>query len=248
MRMMRICKQFAYLQISINLQYLYFFCMSKVIIDIETVGFDFESYDQKSQEYLLKYAQSEEEEEDIKKRMTFFPLTGEIITIGMLNPETKKGYVFFRNQDEKIEKFEENGIVYEPGSEKEILEKFWDWVKKYDQAITFNGRGFDMPFLMIRSALNKIRPSKNLMGYRFDHKKHCDLLEQFTFYGVIRKFNLDFYAKSFGIKSSKDEGVDGSMVGEMYKQKKYIEIARYCARDLQTTAELYDYWEKYLKF
>ena len=222
--------------------------MSKVVIDIETIGFDFEAYDQKSQEYLLKYAQNEEEEEDIKKRMSFYPLTGEVITIGMLNPETQKGYVLFCDQGEKTKKFEENGVVFEAGNEKEILEKFWNWVKNYDQAITFNGRGFDAPFLMMRSALNKVRPSKNLMGYRFDYKIHCDLLEQLTFYGAIRKFSLDFYAKSFGIKSSKDEGIDGTMVGDLYKQKKYTEIAKYCARDLQTTAELYDYWEKYLKF
>ena len=101
---------------------------------------------------------------------------------------------------------------------------------------------------MVRSVLNKIRPSRNLLGYRFNYQEHCDLLDQLTFYGATRKFNLDFYAKTFGIKSSKDEGIDGSMVGDLYKQKKYLEIARYCVRDLKTTKELYEYWEKYLKF
>jgi DNA polymerase elongation subunit (family B) len=222
--------------------------MSKLVIDIETIGFDFESYDKKSQEYLLKYAETEEEKEDIIKRLALYPLTGEIVAIGMFNPETDKGYVLFQNEKSGEEKFEENGVVYESGMEKEILEKFWEWVKNYDQIITFNGRAFDVPFLLIRSAINKIRPSKNLMGYRFDYKSHCDLLEQLTFYGITRKFNLDFYAKSFGIKSSKDEGIDGSMVGDLYKQKKYKEIARYCARDIFTTKELYNYWNNYLRF
>lgn len=222
--------------------------MSKVIIDIETVGFDFETYDQKSQEYLLKYAQSDEEREDIKNKLALYPMTGEIVTIGMFNPETKKGYVLFQDGGKGTEKFDESGIVYETGSEKEILEKFWDSVKTYNQVVTFNGRGFDMPFLMLRSAINKVRVSRNFMGYRFDSKEHCDLLEQLTFYGATRKFNLDFYAKTFRIKSSKEEGIDGSMVGELYKQEKYLEIAKYCARDIVTTADLFEYWDKYLRF
>jgi 3'-5' exonuclease len=222
--------------------------MTRVIVDIETVGFDFESYDQKSRDYLLKFAESEEEKEDAKKRLALYPMTGEIVAIGLLNPDTARGCVFFQDKKAGTEKMEENGIIYEAGNEKEILEKFWDKVKNYRQIVTFNGRGFDAPFLALRSAINKTRPSKNLMGYRYDHKDHCDLLEQLTFYGAVRKFNLDFYAKAFGIASPKDSGIDGSMVGDMYKSGKYLEIAKYCAGDLVATKELFDYWDKYLKF
>lgn len=222
--------------------------MSKIIIDIETVGFDFETFDVKSQEYLLKYSETEEDAEEAKKRLAFYPLTAKVVAIGMLNPETLRGQMLFESNGEKIENFEENGIVYECGTEKEILDKFWLQIKKYDQIVTFNGRGFDVPFLMMRSALQKIKPSRNLLGYRYNSKEHCDLLDQLTFYGATRKFNLDFYAKSFGVPSSKDNGIDGSMVGELYKTAKYFDIARYCAADLFTTKDLFEYWEKYLKF
>ncbi len=222
--------------------------MSKVIVDIETIGVNFETLDEKIQEYLLKFAENEEEKTDIKKKLSLYPLTGEVVTIGMLNPETMKGVALFQDRGAGIEKFEEDGIVYEAGTEKDILEKFWDILKVYDQVVTFNGRGFDAPYLMLRSAVNKVRPTKNLMNYRYDYKLHCDLMDQLNFYGATRKYNLDFYAKAFGIKSSKDEGVDGSMVGELYKQKKYLDVARYCVRDLVTTKELFEYWDKYLKF
>jgi len=222
--------------------------MSRVIIDIETVGHDFEAYDQKDQDYLLRYAQTDEDRDFVKKNLSLYALTGEIVTIGMLNPDTGRGVVFFQNKGDYFEDFEENGLLYRGGSEKEILEKFWEVVKIYEQIITFNGRSFDLPYLMVRSAINEVRTSRNFMGYRYKSEDHCDLLEQFTFYGATRRFSLDFYAKAFGIKSSKDEGVDGKMVGEMYKEKKYLEVARYCARDLQTTKELHHYWEKYLKF
>lgn len=222
--------------------------MSKVVIDIETIGFDFEAFEQKTQEYLLKYTKDDAEREEVKKRLGLSPLTGEIVTIGMLNPETQKGVVLFQNKEEEKIEFEENGLHCSSGTEREILEKFWELVQNYDQVITFNGRSFDSPFLALRSAKHKIHPSKNFFGYRYDFRSHCDLLEQLTFYGATRRYTLDFYAKFFGIMSSKDEGIDGSMVSELYQSGKYLEIARYCARDLATTAELFDYWNKYLKF
>ncbi|MCX6761468.1 MAG: ribonuclease H-like domain-containing protein [Candidatus Moranbacteria bacterium] len=222
--------------------------MPKIVVDIETIGVDFEAFEKKTQEYLFKYSETDEEREEVKKKLALSPLTGEIVTIGMLNPETRKGIVLFQNKEEEKSEFEENGIQYESGSEKAILEKFWELVKNYDQVITFNGRSFDGPFLSLRSAKHEIHPAKNLFGYRYDHKTHCDLLEQLTFYGATRRYTLDFYAKYFGIKSSKDEGTTGSMVGELYQAGKYLEIARYCARDLVTTAELYAHWDKYLRF
>ncbi|MEI6587375.1 MAG: ribonuclease H-like domain-containing protein [Candidatus Moraniibacteriota bacterium] len=222
--------------------------MAKVIVDIETVGFDFEAFERKTQEYLLKYCKSDEEREEVKKKLGLSPLTGEIVTIGMLNPESQGGVVLFQNKDEEKIAFEEGGIRYESGTEKEILEKFWELIRNYDQVVTFNGRSFDSPFLALRSAKHGIHPAKNLFGYRYEFRAHCDLLEQLTFYGATRRYNLDFYAKFFGIKSSKDDCVDGSMVGELYQSGRYLEIARYCARDLATTSELYFYWDKYLKF
>lgn len=222
--------------------------MSKIIVDIETVGADFEDFTKKQQEYLLKYAENEKEIQQTKEMLGLYPLTGEVVAVGMLNPETNKGVMLYQNGGEKSDDFEEDGVLFEAGSEKEILQKFWDFTKNYKQIITFNGRGFDVPYLMMRSAVHKIRPSRNLLGYRFDHKEHCDLLDQLTFYGATRKYNMDFYAKSFGIKSSKDEGIDGSMVGELYKKGEYLKIAKYCVRDLITTGEIYDRWNKYLRF
>ncbi len=233
---------------NLAIRYFNYCTMSKIVIDIETIGFNFDDYDQKSQEYLLRYAPTEIEKEEVKKNLALYPMTGEVIVIGMHNPETNRGYVLFQDQNSGTKKFEEKGIKYEAGSEKEILTKFWDLVKTYDQVITFNGRSFDVPFLMLRSAINKVRVSKNLMGYRFDYKQHCDLLEQLTFYGATRKFNLDFYSKAFGIKSPKEEDIEGSLVGEAYKNKEYIKIAQYCARDVVATGQLYNYWNQYLRF
>jgi hypothetical protein len=221
--------------------------MSRVIFDIETIGVDFESLDESQQQYILRYATTEEEAEREKSKLGLYPLTGEIVAIGMLNPDTQRGRVFFQAPGADIEPFEENGIRFETGTEREILEKFWDAVKSYDQFITFNGRGFDCPFIMIRSAIHKLKPSRDLMPNRYSNA-HIDLLDQLSFFGVTRRFSLDMWCKAFGIKSPKDDGVAGKDVKKLFQEGRYIEIAKYCLRDIIATGELFKYWENYVKF
>lgn len=221
---------------------------NKIVFDIETIGADFETLDEKSQEYLLKYAKDEAEKEEIKsQRLGLYPVTGEIVAIGMYNPDTERGAVYFQSPEEEIAPYVKKSVEYSTGAEKEILEKFWADIKNYNQFVTFNGRGFDCPFLMMRSAILGVKPTRNLMPNRY-YMTHIDLMDQLTFYGAFRKFNLDFYAKSFGIKSPKEGGITGLDVKPFFKEKKYREIAEYCAGDVIATAELFAIWDKYIKF
>jgi len=73
---------------------------------------------------------------------------------------------------------------------------------------------------MMRSAINKIKPTKNLITSRYDKKLHIDLLEQLTYYGLTKKFNLDFYCKAFGIDSPKSKGISGMDVKNLYEAGK----------------------------
>jgi len=220
--------------------------MKTIIFDIETIPQDFDSLDEAQKYYLLKTADTEKEKEKIKNQMALWAPTNKIVAIGMLCVETGKGAMYFQDKEKK--EFEENGIKYWSGSEKEILEKFWVAIAHSNKFVTFNGRGFDCPVLMLRSAMLKIKPSKNLMPYRYSSDQHIDLLEQLTFYNSVRKFNLDFFCKSFGIPSPKSSGVTGHDVAPMFKEGKFEQIARYCAGDLEATKELYLRWQDYIKF
>lgn len=221
--------------------------MKRIIFDIETVGKDFDTLDIETQEYLLRYASSDDEKEEIKERLSFYPLTAEIVTIGLLDPDTERGFIFFQNKGEPLLPFEEDNIRYETGTEKEIIEKFWNTIKEYEQFITFNGRSFDCPFIIIRSAVHKIVVKKDLMPNRFNDT-HIDLMDQLTFYGASRrKFSLDMWCRTFGIKSPKENGITGYDVKELFKTGRYIDIAKYCLGDLIATKELLFYWEKYIK-
>ncbi len=229
--------------------------MPRIIFDIETVGVDFEKFEKESKEFVTNFAETPEEVEESKDGLSFSPLTGEVVAIGILNPDTDKGAVYFRDNFGKLEKQTEKNIQYTPlASEKEILKEFWDTAQLYDQFVTFNGRGFDCPFLIVRSAVHKIKPTKNLMPNRYessDYGKtitHVDLLDRLTFFGSVRrKGNLHMWCQAFGIDSPKDNGITGDDVGQLYKEKKYLDIAQYCAGDLWATKELFEYWDKYIK-
>lgn len=230
----------------------------KLVIDIETVGVDFESLDTISQEQLTKYferyAKDDDEVRDQKDKLGFFPLTGHIVAIGILNPETMKGAVYIESDGKGIPAEIAPGIALEWGSESDILKKFWNTALKYNYFITFNGRMFDAPFLMLRSAINGIRPSKNLLTNRYVGSQsfqaiHIDLYDQLGFYGAMRKnFSLHFWANAFGIKSPKESGVDGNDVKKLFEDGKILDIAKYNAGDLVATKELYEKWDEFLNF
>lgn len=222
--------------------------MARILFDIETAGFDFGSLEEPVQAYLLKWAGSEDEKKEVRESLSFYPLTAEIVSIGMLNPDTGKGAVFFQNNGNILPPFEEEGIRYEAGNEQEIIRKFWEAVKSYSQFITFNGRGFDCPFIMVRSAVHKIRPVRDLLPNRYGDA-HIDLLDQLTFYGASRrKFSLDMWCRAFGIKSPKESGITGYDVRDLYRTGRGLDIAKYCSGDLRATAELLSVWENYIRF
>ena len=231
--------------------------MPKLVFDIETIGEDFDKLDEKSQHYILqnaqRYGKTEEEVEEKKSSLGFSPLTGQVVAIGLYNPDTKKGRVLFQSPDKDSSGEETENADYVKMTEKQMLTEFWEVVRKYDEFITFNGRGFDVPFLNIRSAICGLRPSKDLLSNRFLSSQkfaalHVDLLDQLTFYGATPRQKLHFFCRAFGIKSPKEGEITGEEIGQAFKDKRYLEIAQYCFFDLVATAELYEYWDKYLRF
>ncbi len=222
--------------------------MSRLILDIETSGADFESLDTAVQDYLLRWTETPDDIEKVKQSLSFYPHTAEIIALGMLNPDSNNGRVYFQSPSRKVESFEENGIIFESASEYEILSAFWNTVKSYDKLITFNGRGFDCPFIIIRSAIHKLKPTKELLPNRYSDA-HIDLFDHLSFYGATkRRFSLDIWCRTFNIKSPKSEGITGYEIKDLFKSGKYEDIARYCGGDLKATKELLLVWDNYIRF
>ncbi|MEK7168175.1 MAG: ribonuclease H-like domain-containing protein [Patescibacteria group bacterium] len=233
--------------------------INKLVFDIETVGVDFDSLDETTRESLTRWIKKESSSEieykealrELKSGLGFSPLTGEIVVIGVLDCGKNQGVVYFQAPGEDIKEFSKDNITFKQATEKEMLEKFWQGAKEYDEFIGFNSRGFDVPFIMARSAIHSVKPTRNLMEGRYLYQqrdgKHIDLQDQLTFYGAVwKKGNLHLWSRAFGIKSPKSEGVTGDDVGQLFKDKKFLEIAKYNAGDLRATKELYEKWDAYL--
>ena len=233
-----------------------------LVFDIETIGVDFDKLDETTQHSLTRWIEREAGDDkgkynvmltDLKEGLGFSPLTGEIVALGILDTDKDKGVVYFQCPEVEIEEFSKDNFVFKPRTEAEMLKDFWQGAVKYDTFVSFNGRPFDVPFMMIRSAIHKIKPTVDLMSYRYLRSqysgiKHIDLLDQLSFYGAVRrKGNLHLYCQAFGIKSPKAEGVTGDDVGRLFKEKKYKEIAEYNSWDLLATKELYERWRDYIK-
>ena len=235
--------------------------MATLVFDIETTAQPLENFDEAQQEYLFREAGKiadeparEKKRAEIQQLFSLWPLTGQVVCIAMLNAEKQRGQVLFLAEDFEEDAEEASPVKFVPFAEEaELLTAFWDVAKHYDQVVTFNGRGFDVPFLYLRSALLNVPISKkNWLGYRYAVEPHCDLAEQFTFYsvggqgGAARRFNLDFYCKAFGIESPKSHGVTGMDVSALMAEQKFREIADYCLRDVRATVELHKIWKERL--
>jgi DNA polymerase elongation subunit (family B) len=235
--------------------------MATLVFDIETTAQPVENFDEVQQEYLFRDAARQPDpaardarRAEIQGMFSLWPLTGQVVCVAMLNSETARGQVLFTATDFEEAAEQAGPVEFVPCmDEAELLTAFWDVARHYENVVTFNGRGFDVPFIYLRSAiLNVPITRKDWLGYRYQTEPHCDLAEQLTFYsvsgreGAARKFNLDFYCKVFGIESPKAQGVTGHNVGDLFAEGRFMEIAEYCLRDVRATVSLYQCWKQRL--
>lgn len=236
--------------------------MATLVFDIETSSLPLEQFDDAQQEYLFREANRlpeggdrESRRTELRQQMNLYPLTAQVVCVAMLNADSLRGQVLYVADEHEQESAPDDPAVQFVScvDESELLAQFWEAAKKYPSIVTFNGRGFDVPFLYLRSAVLCVPITrKDWLGYRYQTEPHCDLAEQFTFYGVsgrdgaARRFNLDFYCKSFGIQSPKSHGVTGRDVNDLMAAKAYREIAEYCLRDVHATVALYQVWKERL--
>ena len=240
---------------------------SYLVFDLETVGFPLEHFDDVQREYLLRGTVTDEDRDKRVNEFGLSPVTGFISCIGMqmmtrVGDEWQSKQVAYSldpsmsDEQKFVQTNLSTGATWYRGTEHTMLESFWKLLNHHRgiTLISFNGRNFDAPWLMLRSAVHGIRPSRNLMdGTKFNYSGHIDLIDRLTFFqgaasGATRKFNFDFYAKAFGIASPKEAGVDGSKVGDLYATGNHAAIAEYCLRDVVSTWELFTAWEAVLRF
>ena len=234
--------------------------MRRVVIDIETVGKDFSQFDEYTKQDILSKITAEdgtgeyqEQLEKLTQELQFSPLLGEIIVIGAYDIEKETGVVSYQSSIEETQETTEGAFTYKVRSEKSMLEAFWGAIAQYDECITFNGRGFDIPYLIARSGVQKVHVTRDLMSNRYNNRSwggmlHIDLYDQLKYYGSVQRAgSLHLWTQAMGIESPKGGAIEGKDVGKAFADGRAREIAQYNAKDLIATAELYKRWKEYMQ-
>jgi predicted PolB exonuclease-like 3'-5' exonuclease len=124
-----------------------------------------------------------------------------------------------------------------PMQEEELLQAFWSLASLAETVVTYNGRGFDLPFLVGRSLIHDIPARVDLLSNRYALRPHLDLLEVLGQRGRGPS-NLDVVCWALGIDSPKGS-MDGSMVAPAYESGRIAEIAAYNREDVRATSAVY---------
>src|SRR5581483_12109725 len=93
---------------------------NKLVLDIETIGDDFDELDAATQENLTRWIKKDSDNEDeyklalqdLKNGLGFSPLTGEIVAIGVLDYYKNEGGVYYQAPGQNNQEIKENGIIF----------------------------------------------------------------------------------------------------------------------------------------
>lgn len=121
-----------------------------------------------------------------------------------------------------------------PAAERVLLARFWRAVRGFPRRtrwLTFNGKRFDVPFLLARTAHHGLAPTRFdlLDTYPYRQRPHADLV-----YAWTQPCSLDDLCDHVGVASSKG-AMDGSEVAEAVRTRRLAEVARYAERDVLAT-------------
>ena len=134
------------------------------------------------------------------------------------------------------------GTVGDGQEEAAMLSDFADFMaRQLPRLVTWNGRGFDLPVLALRS----LRHGLSWPWYYRDrdyrqrgsegwHLDLCDLLAQ---HGAARTTSLDGAARLIGLPGK--QGMDGSQVEGLWSAGQMDSVKSYCLTDVAQTAFLF---------
>lgn len=126
------------------------------------------------------------------------------------------------------------------GTEKEILEEFWQIARDVDLFIGFNLMDFDLRFIYQRSIVWGVKPIRDLNFARYRNSPIYDLMYEWAKWNTWEgKISLDALAKSLGLPTSKGGAIEGKDIARAYLDGRIKEICLYCEKDVELTRKIY---------
>ena len=226
--------------------------MPDLILDVEAVS-SWDSLPEHARATLLaSHARSESKlpleargspANDPRESAALSPWTARVVCVAIWDSARKRGAVYHDGPKDRID--ETDWSYHGMQSERGVLSAVWGYLGTQPEArvVSYNGRNYDGPVLMTRSVKHRVRPSRNLVPYRYSTREHLDLCDCLTLWGVARSVSLDVVAGVLGIASSKG-ALSGAQVGQAYDEGRILDIARYCAADVEVTRAILEVWEE----
>jgi len=134
------------------------------------------------------------------------------------------------------------GTIGEGKDEGGMLADFAEFMAKWEPTlVTWNGRGFDLPVLMLRSLRYGVSAPWYYRNrdyrYRYSSEGHLDLCDVLADYGATRMTSLHGAARLIGLPGK--DGVDGSQVEALFRTGQLEALRGYCLSDVAQTAFLF---------
>ena len=199
--------------------------MRKIFLDIETLPPDRETF--------VSSASLETCDDKDFRRLALKAEKGRVLTIGVVVEENNRVVhqgLFGRDR--------QTGMFHL--DEAKTLQCFWNFIGEVvegrDLFIGHNILDFDLPFLIKRSIIHRIKPAK-ISFVRFRQSPIFDTMWEWSLWR--ERISLNDVAEAIGICSPKDSGIDGSQIYDYFRAGKHREIALYCMRDVECMREIY---------
>ncbi|MFO0635385.1 MAG: ribonuclease H-like domain-containing protein [Nannocystaceae bacterium] len=215
-----------------------------LVFDIETVpAVDLRKAPPTIAQAVAKHA--ERNEWDQAKVMSLSPYFGQVVSLAVGNGEQDP-----RTQDVTVFVVPPAGASAQaqaslphwirPVSEVELLQAFWSLAGSANVVVSYNGRGFDVPFLIGRSLIHGVPVRTDLLGNKYALRPHLDLFAVLGSGsgGSRGPASLDVVCWALGLASPK-ESMDGSMVAGAYAKGDLNQIALYNAGDVRATTGVF---------
>lgn len=212
------------------------------VIDCETSAEDL-SWMPKTDVLTLVEAAARREE-PVDKYVATCPALAHVVLVGMLNVETGGRCVAYDSRlvDVDAQAADLDGVrLMAAGGEAALLMIVHDLLGKAQRLVTFNGRGFDLPLLLLRAMRHGLTPARiverSAWQKPWESEPHVDVLARLTFGGATGRYPLAAYGIGLGAGNPKQAG-DGAGVSALVEARNGTDLARYCLGDVETTAAL----------
>lgn len=179
------------------------------------------------------------------------PGLAQVIAVGLWSPEGERVLALDPTRAEPLETQLDGGArLTFFAEEAALLRCYWDEVAEAHargaRLITFRGRGFDVPMLVLRSTVLGVAPRIDL-SVPGSLAPHCDLHEVLGFDQARRPgFSLDYWCEVYSVSSPKG-ALKGDQVAGAYEAQRYTEIAAYALADARATGEVFAHLQPWVE-